>query len=723
MDRPAASTANVAWTVLLLVAVLGPLGFPVHGLPAALKGDEPGYYLLALSLWHDRDARVEEDRDLRRLFIEFPERTHNLWLVSPDDFATVYFGVPFLYPLLAAPAAGLAGARGMIALNGALFVALLWMGWSYLRRFNPDARAALYAGAFFTLSPALVYVFWLQGELLNMACLAGAFFLVLSRGEEEPAGPWIGPAISGALLACVVYSRPTIALLGLPLLWAVGRRGGRRASTLFSAGVLVAALALAGVSALLVGEPWVYGGVSRKPFDISSPIGYLERMAPAAAPWQTKAEPWTLDHLRELVVPWRVHWPRLPREVLYFFLGRHLGLLPYMPFAVISTLIWVLGPRRERWRLLLLLCTLAAGLLWVVYLPANWRGGGPSFGNRIFCSAYPAFLFLVTAVRPLWTVPLGAAATALFLGAGLLSAAQPLGGEPNDQRHTLGAPFRLLPREIELSGVTGYEHVYHSGASFSAHKDRMLAAEDELWIRGGLAVELWMITGEPLEGAVFRLRSLAPGNELELCLEGACESVTSGAQTAPSGERFEITLTPGKPRRLLRGGAAEYLYQMTVRTTLGEQPRWRTAHPSRFYVGVALTYLGSSGEISRPMYAARWSDVIAPQRIVAGSEVFVQATVRNDSAERWVAIGATRVAASYHWEDENGGRVVWDGARTLLPSDLDPGGAAALSLSVRAPQAPGRYVLALDVVRENLTWFSTRDPEAAYRLGVEVEAP
>jgi len=151
-DRAAASTATVAWTALLLVAVLAPLGFPVQGLPAALKGDEPGYYLLALSLWHDRDARVEEDRDLRRLFFEFPERTHNLWLVSPDGFETAYFGVPFLYPLLAAPVAGLAGARGMIALNGALFVALLWMGWRYLTRFNSEARAALYASVFFVLS-------------------------------------------------------------------------------------------------------------------------------------------------------------------------------------------------------------------------------------------------------------------------------------------------------------------------------------------------------------------------------------------------------------------------------------------------------------------------------------------------------------------------------------------------------------------------------------------
>jgi len=643
-DRAAASTATVAWTALLLVAVLAPLGFPVQGLPAALKGDEPGYYLLALSLWHDRDARVEEDRDLRRLFFEFPERTHNLWLVSPDGFETAYFGVPFLYPLLAAPVAGLAGARGMIALNGALFVALLWMGWRYLTRFNSEARAALYAGTFFVLSPAFVYVFWLQGELLNMACLTGAFFLLLS-GEDRQRLAWWLPAGSGALLACAAYGRPTIALLALPLLWVALRRGGRLAAALLAGGALGAVLALAGVSALLVGEPWVYAGISRKPFDISSPLGFLDRMAPAAAPWQSRAEPWSLRHLGELVVPWRAQWARLPREALYFFTGRHLGLLAYMPFAAISALLFALNRRREGWRLALLLTALAAGLLWVVYLPANWRGGGPSFGNRIFCSAYPAFLFLVTTIRPLWTVPLGGAAAALFLGAGLLSAAQPLGGEPNDQRHTLGAPYRMLPREIELSGVTGYEHVYHSGASFSAHKERVLAVEDELWIRGGLPVELWMITTEPLDGALFRLRSPSPDNEITLCLEGACEVVTSGPETAPAGERFEITLRPSETRRLRRGGSPEYLYEMTVRTRAGEQPRWRSNHPSRFYLGVAMTYLGGTAERSRPMYAARWTDVVVPARIVAGADFAVRATGRNESAGRWVRGGATRGGA------------------------------------------------------------------------------
>jgi len=720
-DPSTAPTARGVFATLLLVAVLAPLGFARPGLPGAFKGDEPGYYLMALSLWRDHDARAEEDRDLPRLFVEAPERTHNLWLVSPDGFETVYFGVPFLYPLIAAPAAGLFGARGMISLNAALFVALLWMGWSYLRRFNTDARAALYAAAFFLLSPALVYVFWLQGELLHMACVAGAFYLQLRRGDDEPAGP-LALAGSGALLACAAYSRPTVALLGIPLLWIVVRRARVRGAAFWCGGVLAAMVVLAGVSTALVEEPWVYAGLSRKPFDISSPIHFLQRMEPAAATWQTHAEPWSLGHIREIVVPWRARWSRMPREALYFFVGRHVGLFAYMPFAAISSLLFLLRGPRERWRFLLLACALAAGLLWVVYLPGNWRGGGPSFGNRIFATAYPAFLFLVTAIRPFWAVPAGTAVASFLLGGGVLTALSPPGGDPTAQRHTLGAAFRALPREFELSGITGYVHLFHSDASFSGHYDLLLPAGDEMWVRGGVPVELLMLTREPIRDAVFRVRSLAPGNEVELCLEGSCQSMETASDTPAGGQRFEVTLEAAHPRRLARSDQSEYLYELTVRTSAGEQPRWRLSSPAHFYLGAALTYLGSSDEKAREMYGARWSEVGVPEVVAAGAEFVVSARLQNVSAEGWMPMGATRVAASYHWEDGGGGRVAWDGVRTPLPATVTPGQAIPLQLRVRAPASPGRYVLVLDVVRENITWFSTRDPQAAHRSVVEVEA-
>jgi len=60
---------------------------------------------------------------------------------------------------------------------------------------------------------------------------------------------------------------------------------------------------------------------------------------------------------------------------------------------------------------------------------------------------------------------------------------------------------------------------------------------------------------------------------------------------------------------------------------------------------------------------------------------------------------------SYHWLDERGNPIVWDGLRTA-PPPLSPGEQATVDLQVRAPIPPGRYTFALDLVAELRAWVS-----------------
>ena len=46
--------------------------------------------------------------------------------------------------------------------------------------------------------------------------------------------------------------------------------------------------------------------------------------------------------------------------------------------------------------------------------------------------------------------------------------------------------------------------------------------------------------------------------------------------------------------------------------------------------------------------------------------------------------------------------------RASLPHDVEPGAEAQLTLTVTAPQAPGEYVLEIDLVNEGVTWFYQR---------------
>ena len=85
----------------------------------------------------------------------------------------------------------------------------------------------------------------------------------------------------------------------------------------------------------------------------------------------------------------------------------------------------------------------------------------------------------------------------------------------------------------------------------------------------------------------------------------------------------------------------------------------------------------------------------------AGALTTARAEIENTGAATW----GTDIAASYHWLDERGNAIVWDGIRTLLPRAVSPGERAELGISVRAPIPPGRYHFALDLVAEHRAWF------------------
>jgi hypothetical protein len=63
------------------------------------------------------------------------------------------------------------------------------------------------------------------------------------------------------------------------------------------------------------------------------------------------------------------------------------------------------------------------------------------------------------------------------------------------------------------------------------------------------------------------------------------------------------------------------------------------------------------------------------------------------------------IRLSYHWLDDRGNPIVWDGDRTALPF-VAPGERVTVAARVRAPIPPGRYRFALDLVAEHRAWFS-----------------
>jgi len=104
--------------------------------------------------------------------------------------------------------------------------------------------------------------------------------------------------------------------------------------------------------------------------------------------------------------------------------------------------------------------------------------------------------------------------------------------------------------------------------------------------------------------------------------------------------------------------------------------------------------------VSQGPLAVRWG--AAPEvQPRAGTRSSVTLELENAGSVPWR--DGTFVA--YHWLDERGNPIVWDGVRTPAPP-LEPGGRASVDATVRAPIPPGRYRLAFDMVAEQRAWFS-----------------
>jgi hypothetical protein len=765
-----ARSSSLVFLCLAAFLVLSPLVLHKPGWPVDLKADEPAYYLMALSLALDGDLRCEL-HDLRRIFDEFPfVETQNLILATDDGWNTVYFGKPYVYSLFAAPAAGLFGASGIVAFNALLMAGMIWLGACYLRRYNPDSVAMLFAAGFFLLSVGFSYVFWIQPEVFNMAAVTACLYLGLTDGERRWRTGWgrllSGPLArtfgSGAALALAAYNKPMLALLGLPVLYRLLRRGRRRALVGWIAGGAVCLALTAGLAVALTGHPSAYLGMTRGGQKVCTPDEMPIRpdAVPAAEePYREPAEDETAapDGDAELThAPpagswwWMFRIPRFhPREVLenveYFLWGRHTGLFLYFPFTLLAGGLFLVHGRRSAVRWLVLGSLVAVAAVFLLWIPYNWQGGGGFVGNRYYVNAYPGFLFLVTRVAPAGVNLLGYVLGGLLLGPTLLSPMGRMLPWPTLQAHVRNFPFQYFPFELSLREVPGYDKRSLAGVQFLGRRDVYLARGPVIWTQGATETEIWLQSVEPLERLVFHVRSLAAPNEIVLRLGSTTERLVfehghtaEHQQTSEPGRTSPtraVELDAGKPTRLRSArGTPVYAYRLLVRAATGEVRVWTKHIPPRdclyfpyneireepFYVGAELSFLGPAARIEKDLYEVEWGDVEVPPRVTAGSVFTVTARMTNKSGESWPADPPTRVGLAYRWQDAAGRLVVKESERTYFDMAVAPGTTMTAVREVMAPAAPGTYVLTLDLVYELVAWFSDKNGDDIYRATVEV---
>ena len=106
-------------------------------------------------------------------------------------------------------------------------------------------------------------------------------------------------------------------------------------------------------------------------------------------------------------------------------------------------------------------------------------------------------------------------------------------------------------------------------------------------------------------------------------------------------------------------------------------------------------------------YDAEYVHFIGPRTAKVNETIRAEVKLRNRSFRVWSSLGSQRPDnLSYHWLNKSGAVLVLDGERSPLPRPVGPDEECDVSMRIVMPDKPGRYVLAVDLVRENASWFS-----------------
>ena len=133
----------------------------------------------------------------------------------------------------------------------------------------------------------------------------------------------------------------------------------------------------------------------------------------------------------------------------------------------------------------------------------------------------------------------------------------------------------------------------------------------------------------------------------------------------------------------------------------------------------------AAGPLDDDAYEAGLSVPDAPASLRAGEQTTIRVAVKNLSDFVWPARGQKDgkyfINVADSWLDGGDESLVnnLDG-RSTLPRDLWPGESLEVPLRIKAPAAPGEYLLEIDLVQEGVTFFKAKGSQyPRYRVRVE----
>jgi hypothetical protein len=509
---------------------------------------------------------------------------------GPDpDKQRLYYGKSFIYPLAAAPFVWLFGTNGFLVLHALLLAAAVAAGYLFLAARSSPAVSLLLSSAFFLASVTPGYLVWTTPELFNLVVVTLAYFCWLFKHVAPGASirglRWLqtgtSDLVAAILIAVATFSKPPNALLILPMLSVVA--ASRRWSRVLAIG-LAFGLVVAGFFALnlAVTGDWNFQGGDRNTYYGAFPF------QTADAGFDVGMERATNEVLTNIVFDPSVFWSRLGYNVLYFFVGRHSGMLPYFfpGLFALAAFLWP-GQRRAAWQWMILAVALVEILLILVWIPYNYFGGGGVLGNRYFMNSYGLFLFLLP---PLDSI--GAALVPWAIG-GLFTAKialNPFYSSFYPAEHAKTGPLRWLPVEMtlindlpintRLERVRVWFGAEHARFQIYFLDDNAYGREtDAFWVRGDARADLIVKTADA--STKLRLTCTSGASPITVSVHAAGESTSFGLDPGATTVA-ELQLPRGFPYQSTRA------WYVTIRVQGGFVPLFSTGANDVRYLGVLV---------------------------------------------------------------------------------------------------------------------------------------
>jgi len=487
---------------LLALMLIIPFTTPLHR-----WGDASTYYMQVSSISEDFDIEYSPEDIRRVLDNRFDDLPAGLFLIKTDS-GHYYYGKEYSYALFAAPFYSIFGDQGILLFNVVLFWLMILIGYLYLRRTNADLVALGASAAFFFISTALVYNFWVHVEIYNMFLItAGVFFWLTYRNNKD---------YRYLMIAAVIFGIATVAKLPNCLIFAPIAcyellNINRKHAFLMLALFLLPIVAFCGVFYLSTGTPTFYGG-DRLYYTNKFPFtdGYgIENEAGKAG--------FSVDGGISALIIDPGNLGVIPYNLFYYIFGRFTGMVWYYPFTIFAIVPIMLGlayalakpstPNalsknitKNKEKYLILLGIVLNIAFFVVIIGNNYLGGAHAVGNRYFY-IYPAFLFLIGTINLKKLVPF--LMIALLLVGPVIS--DPIKSSASPEVHTYKFPYQYVP--IEYSQLNNLPFWHHShafdGALVYRIDDQSTYYKDGFLVSDGTAEFLIRPRGDAKDIGIF----------------------------------------------------------------------------------------------------------------------------------------------------------------------------------------------------------------------------